>query len=74
MKKLLFLMIFIIFSVIQSNAQVGINTNGSTPDRSAMPDVKSAEKGLLPPRMTNTEIGAIATPDYGLTVCNTETH
>jgi hypothetical protein len=34
-------------------AQVGINTDNSTPDGSAMLDVKSTTKGMLIPRMTS---------------------
>ncbi|MFZ4522349.1 MAG: hypothetical protein ACOYNC_11630 [Bacteroidales bacterium] len=32
-------------------AQVGINTDNSSPNQSAMLDVKSTNKGFLPPRM-----------------------
>ena len=38
------------------------------PDGSAMLDVKSNNKGLLPPRMTRAEIDAIASPADGLIV------
>ena len=51
------------------NAQsVGINADGSAPDNSAMLDVKSANKGFLPPRMTYAERGTIASPAAGLIV------
>jgi len=54
------------------NAQsVGINSDGSTPDNSAMLDVKSTTKGFLPPRMTTAQIGAIVSPADGLLVYNT---
>ena len=52
-------------------AQVGINADGSDPDNSAMLDVKSSEKGFLPPRMTTTEMFAVASPAAGLMVYNT---
>ena len=48
---------------------VGINT--TTPDPSAVLDVESTTKGLLPPRMTNDQMKAIVNPVDGLTVYNT---
>ena len=41
-------------------AQVGINTDNSLPDSSAILDVKSTNKGLLIPRMTQSQVEAIA--------------
>jgi hypothetical protein len=53
-------------------AQISINTDNSAPDNSAMIDVKSANKGMLIPRMTQTEIEAIVNPANGLVVfCTT---
>jgi hypothetical protein len=56
----------------QSNSlcaqNVGINTDGSAPNASAMLDVKSTTKGFLPPRMTLAQRTAIATPPAGLMV------
>jgi hypothetical protein len=49
-------------------AQVGINTDNSTPDNSAMLDVKSTTKGFLPPRMTYAQRNAIAGAPAGLIV------
>ncbi len=49
-------------------AQVSINTDGSTPDGSAMLDVKSTDKGFLPPRMTEIQRDAISSPVAGLVV------
>jgi hypothetical protein len=73
MKKvvtILFLFLIAGFNVI---AQVGINTDNSTPDASAILDVKSTTKGLLVPRMTQTQIGEIALPANGLVVyCTTD--
>ena len=54
-----------------SNLNVGINTN--TPDTSAQLDVKSTTKGFLPPRMTNAQRLAIASPAVGLCVYCTDT-
>ncbi len=53
--------------------QVGINTDGSVPNASAIFDVKSTTKGVLLPRMTQAEIGAISSPANGLVVfCTTD--
>jgi Protein of unknown function (DUF1566) len=49
-------------------AQIGINTDNSAPDPSAMLDVKSTSKGFAPPRMTGTQRNAIATPEAGLII------
>ncbi len=49
-------------------AQVGVNSDGSDPDASAMLDVKSTDKGLLPPRMTEAERDAISNPAAGLII------
>ena len=51
-----------------SKAQVGINTDGSVPDASAMLDVKSTTSGLLIPRMTAADRDNIASPATGLLV------
>ena len=54
------------------SAQVGVNTDGSAADNSAALDIKSINKGFLVPRMTQAEIGAIASPADGLLVfCTT---
>lgn len=53
-------------------AQVAINDDGTEPDESAMLDVKSNNKGVLFPRLTQTEIALIANPANGLTVFNTD--
>ena len=54
-------------------AQVAVNTDGSSADGSAMLDIKSTEKGMLMPRMTQAEIEAITSPAYGLSVfCTTD--
>ena len=49
-------------------AQVAINNDGSSPDASAVLDVKSTDKGMLVPRMTQTEISNIVNPVDGLIV------
>lgn len=51
---------------------VGISTDSSTPDNSAMLDVKSTEKGMLIPRMTMAQRNLIASPATGLLVYQTD--
>jgi hypothetical protein len=71
---------FLIFSVaffmllqIPTLAQnVGINSDGSLPDNSAMLDVKSNSKGVLIPRLTQEQRGAISSPAAGLMVFQTD--
>ncbi len=53
-------------------AQVSINNDGSSPDGSAMLDVKSTDKGMLIPRMDSTQRVAINTPATGLLVYQTD--
>jgi len=54
-------------------SQVGISTDNSTPDNSAILDLKSTTLGFLPPRMTQSQISAIKTPANGLIVfCTTD--
>lgn len=76
MKKFLSLiMLFFVLAATIMNAQsVGINADGSTPEASAMLDVKSTEKGFLPPRMTTAQRDAISSPATGLMVFNTTTN
>jgi hypothetical protein len=69
--KTLFIILFLAF-LIDVRAQVAINTDGTSPDNSAMLDVKSTTKGMLAPRMTLVQRNAIATPAKGLTVFQTD--
>ncbi len=71
MKKIT-LLILIIITSYSLTAQVAVNNNGTNPDPSAMLDVKSTDKGLLPPRMTASQMNAISSPANGLTVYNTD--
>ena len=68
--KLFFVAITIIASY-SLTAQVSVTTDGSDPNASAMLDVKSTEKGMLIPRMTQAEIEIITSPANGLIVFNT---
>jgi hypothetical protein len=67
----IFVIFFLIFTC-RSFSQVAINTDASTPDNSAMLDVKSTTKGMLIPRMTAAQRDAIASPATGLLIfCTT---
>lgn len=72
MKKNSFFIVLLLLISSTLYAQVGINADNSTPDNSAMLDVKSATKGMLIPRMTFTERDAISNPANGLLVFCTD--
>ena len=72
MKKFTILLSIILLYTALGYAQIAINTDGSNPDGSAILDVKSTDKGLLIPRMTQTQIEAITNPADGLLVYNTD--
>ena len=74
MKRFFLLAVFAIISFNSALGQVGINTDGSDPDPSAMLDVKSASRGFLPPRVPLTAVNTafpIVAPAPGLLVYNT---
>ena len=66
MKKLFLLLVLLIFGHGFLFSQVGINTDNSAPDNSAMLDVKSATQGMLVPRMSIASRDAIVSPANGL--------
>ena len=71
MKKIYIFLALLLLCGSSSLAQVGINTDSSQPDASAMLDVKSTSKGFLPPRMTTAQMNSIVAPGNGLLVYNT---
>jgi hypothetical protein len=72
MKNLFFSALLVFGFGYAAQAQsVAINTDGTAADNSAILDVKSTTKGLLAPRMTDTERTAIANPATGLIVYQT---
>ncbi len=70
MKKII-LLVALITTCFMSFAQLKVGNNPTTIAASAMLDVESTTKGLLPPRMTTTERDAIASPAAGLVIYNT---
>jgi len=72
MKNIIMLIIWAIFvGSVVSAQNVGINDDGSSPDASAVLDVKSISKGFLAPRMTAAQRNAIVSPATGLLVYQT---
>lgn len=55
-----------------SHAQIGINSDNSVPDPSAMLDVSSTTSGFLTPRMTQAERDAISDPATSLLIYQTD--
>lgn len=53
-----------------SFGQIAINNEGFAPDSSAMLDVQSYTKGLLPPRLTTRQRDSIVNPAEGLNIYN----
>ena len=72
MKKILLFFCYAITTSQFITAQVAINTDGATPNSSAMLDIKSTTKGFLTPRMTTAQRTAIASPATGLVVYDTD--
>lgn len=59
---------------VNSELPVNIDANGSSPNQSAMLDVKSTSKGVLVPRMTTSQRNNINSPAKGLLVFDTSTN
>ncbi len=73
MKKTTQLLLAIILIISNSlTAQVSVNTDGSSPDASAMLDVKSTNMGFLVPRVADTN--AISSPAEGLQIYDLSSH
>jgi hypothetical protein len=66
-----FMMFIAILLTTNLMAQVAINEDSGLPDGSAMLDVKSTDKGMLIPRMTEAQRDAIASPATGLLIFQT---
>ena len=67
MRKVI-LICMLLFGVYITNGQIGIGT--SSPDESAVLEVKSNDKGVLTPRLTEIERDNISDPAKGLIIYN----
>ena len=72
MKRLTIISFLILLTSSFVFSQIAVNTDGSLPVGSAMLDVKSTNKGFLPPRMTRAEMNAIPNPADGLIIYCTD--
>jgi trimeric autotransporter adhesin len=75
-KQTLLLSTFFLMGIMAFGQSVGINTDNSAPDNSAMLDVKSSSKGILVPRVALTGTSdntTISSPATSLLVYNTAT-
>lgn len=70
MKKLIIVLLMIVTTLAGFSQAVGIGTN--SPHPSAQLDVSSTTKGLLVPRMTLAQRGAIPSPAAGLLIYQTD--
>jgi hypothetical protein len=66
MKTLLAFLLFFYLFAGATMAQVAVNTDGTSPNSSAMLDVNSADKGVLLPRMNYSQLLGIVSPASGL--------
>ena len=72
-RKIIFVIVAVAIGMsYTANAQVAINTDGTDPDASAMLDVKSTDKGFLPPRVADTN--AVSNPAEGLHIYDLSSH
>ena len=62
---------FLLTTSYLTTAQIAINSDGSSPDASAMLDITSDSKGVLISRMTTAERTSISNPATGLLVYDT---
>lgn len=62
----------VMLSLYVTEGQVALSSDGLKPDNSAMLDVRSTNKGMLVPRMTQEQIAAISKPADGLIAYNTD--
>lgn len=63
---------FLFLSVNSFAQSVSVNTDGLPADGSAMLDIRSTDKGMLIPRMTDAQKNAIVTPATGLMIYQTD--
>ena len=67
------LILLTIMTFSYATAQIGINSDGTAPDSSAILDIASSDKGMLIPRLSTSAREAINAPATGLMVYDTDT-
>ena len=72
MKSLVTFLLFVLVGFVSAQ-NIAINTDGSSPDPSALLELKSDNRGLLMPRMTTDLRDAIVSPAEALLIYNTDT-
>lgn len=75
MKKIKNITVLLLYIFMADNClaqSISINTDGSTANASAILDIKSTDKGMLTPRVTNTQKNSIVSPANGLLVYQTD--
>jgi hypothetical protein len=72
--KTKYLLIFTIFLSVIGTANAQVSIGNESPDESAILDLTSTSKGLLPPRMTTEQVSDIENPATGLIVYDTTTN
>ena len=72
--KHLYFFVSIFATIVAFGQGVSINEDGSDPHESAILEVKSNNKGLLLPRLSNSERDNITNPAAGLYIFNTSTN
>jgi hypothetical protein len=71
LRRSAFILVVLVSSSLGLYAQVSVNTDGAPADSSAMLDIKSGNKGLLIPRLTQSERDLISHPATGLMIYQT---
>lgn len=71
MRRIIFSFLILLVKNCLLFAQVGINTDSSLPDNSAMLDVKATNRGVILPRLTTDSRNLIPSPEAGLLIYNT---
>jgi len=61
-----------LFMVLFAHSQIAINNDGSTADESAQLEIKSTSKGILIPRLTQTQRNAMIIPAESLLIFQTD--
>ena len=68
MKRVLLFTLFFVGNLSLKAQNVGVNEDGSTPDPTAILDIKSTDKGLLVPRTDTATVNAVGTPATSLLI------